>query len=100
VGRALQAAEQKRRTAKTPRLYAVVVLSDGRDTNSKSTKTDLLSLLPNSEAAEGTRIFVIAYGKDADKDTLQRIAEGSNGRLFVGGTEDVEKIYNSIAAYF
>ncbi len=100
VARALQAAEQQRRRTTTPRLYAIVVLSDGVDTNSHNTKSDLLSLLPNSEAAEGTRIFTIAYGKEADKATLQRIAEESNGRMFAGGTDDVEKIYTSIAAYF
>ena len=97
---ALRTAEARRRQEKTPRLYAVVLLTDGCDTSSRATKTDVLSLLPQSEQAEGTRVFAIGYGKEADKNTLQTISEASNGRMFAGGTEDVEKIYNAIAAYF
>lgn len=97
---ALDAAEKERKSPQTPHLYAVVVLSDGKDTESSHSILDVMAKLPNSEAAEGTRIFTIAYGNEADKEVLKRISELSNGRTFSGGTEEIEKIYNSIAAYF
>jgi Ca-activated chloride channel family protein len=99
VIQALEAANQERRDRKD-RLYAIVVLTDGRDEGSQHTKTDALALLPKSEESEGTRIFTIAYGQDADKGVLTELAEASNGRMFAGGAGDIEKIYQSIAAYF
>lgn len=97
---ALNAAEQQRKAQGDSRLYAVVVLSDGEDRNSQGTLSDVLERLPKSEDAAGTRVFTIAYGAEAQKNLLQQIAETSNGRMFSGGAEDIEKIYNSIAAYF
>jgi Ca-activated chloride channel family protein len=97
---ALTAAQEERRFRKDQRLYAVVLLSDGQDTDSKKSLMDVMALLPKSEEADGTRIFSIAYGEEADKEILQRISEQSNGRMFQSGTEDLEAIYNSIAAYF
>jgi Ca-activated chloride channel family protein len=100
VAEAYTAAEKERRSRTEPRLYAVVVLSDGKDTDSAATKTDVLALIPKGEDAEGPRIFAIAYGPEADKDTLKELAEVSNGRMFAAGTEDIGKVYEAIAAYF
>jgi Ca-activated chloride channel family protein len=93
-------AERSRKSDPEPRLYAVVLLSDGRDTSSHRTRTDVLARMPRAEAAEGTRIFSIAYGSDADKGVLTEISNASGGKVFTSGTEDVRKIYQAIAAYF
>ena len=85
-----------------PRLYGIVVLSDGQDTSSRVTKQELLSMLPQNPETEPdvTKIFTIAYGDDADVDTLQEISVTSNARMYKGSLENIEKVYISISSYF
>jgi Ca-activated chloride channel family protein len=68
------------------RINAVALLTDGR--NEDPQNRDLEKLLASLRAGnEGqstrpVRIFTIAYGKDADKDVLRRIAEATNAALY------------------
>ena len=55
-------------------------------------------LLPTGEDVEGTKIFTIAYGEDADADLMLRIANRTNGQTFTGNPENIDRIYNSISA--
>jgi Ca-activated chloride channel homolog len=80
------------------RLYGVVVLSDGDDTSSTLTENDMFNCLPSGEDVEGIKVFTIAYGEDADKDTLLQIANGTNGRMFEGDPETLEDVYLAISA--
>jgi Ca-activated chloride channel family protein len=80
------------------RLYGVVVLSDGKDTASHKTESDMYNCLPSGEDVEGVKVFTIAYGKGADKDLLQRIANRTNGRAFVGDPTTIEYVYLAISA--
>ena len=80
------------------RLYGIVLLSDGDDTSSERTENQMFGCLPSGEDVEGTKIFTIAYGDDADTDLMLRIANRTNGRSFTGDPESIERIYNSISA--
>lgn len=97
---ALSLVEQHKKTSKEPRLYGVVLLSDGKDTSSKHTISDLMELMPATEAADGTRLFTVAYGDEADKDVLKQLANRSNARYLEGTADNIEKIYHQISAYF
>lgn len=99
---ALQAIEQHKTAQKEQRLYGVVVLSDGKDTSSKTTKQELLALLPRNPelAPDVTKIFTIAYGDDADVDTLKEISLYSNAMIYTGTLENIETVYVSISSYF
>jgi Ca-activated chloride channel family protein len=81
-----------------PRLYGVVVLSDGDDTDSERTEADMFRCLPSGEAVEGVKVFTIAYGEDANTDLLQRIANRTNGGFFTGDPASIEYVYRAIAA--
>lgn len=96
---ALEAIEKAKKDDPS-RLYGVVLLSDGKDTSSKRTLSDLLDKMPTTESADGTRIFTVAYGTDADEDLLKQVSERSNARMMKGDAKDIDKIYHSIAAYF
>lgn len=100
IDRALTEIEQARATRKEPRLYGVVVLTDGKDTSSRTQKLDLLAKLPQGEDAESVKIFTIAYGKEADVDLLKQLSERSNAVSMKGEESDIEKVYHSIASYF
>lgn len=72
--------------AEPGRINAIVVLSDGEDTDSATSLNSLLAKI-NSSAKEGStsapvRIFAIAYGEGADKKMLEQIAKASGGQMF------------------
>jgi Ca-activated chloride channel family protein len=72
--------------AEPGRINAIVVLSDGQDTDSTMSLDSLLAKI-GTAAREGgddapVRIFPIAYGEGADTSALQRIAEATGGQWF------------------
>jgi len=80
------------------RLYGIVLLSDGQDTASANTQNQMFNCLPSGENVDGTKIFTIAFGEDADADLMLRIANRTNGKTFKGDPTSIESIYNSISA--
>jgi Ca-activated chloride channel family protein len=54
----------------------------------------------NQSEGGGVRVFTIAYGQDPNRDELQRFAEASGGKAFVGTTENIESVYRSISSFF
>ena len=73
------------KNAEPGRINAIVVLSDGEDTDSK-TSLDSLLVKVNSKTEGGddaaVRIFTIAYSSGADKSALARLSEASGGQTF------------------
>ncbi|WP_243075358.1 substrate-binding and VWA domain-containing protein [Microbacterium sp. SS28] len=72
--------------AEPGRINAIVVLSDGQDTDSAMSLDSLIAKIgkasrEGSDAAP-VRIFPIAYGEGADTSALQRIAEATGGQWF------------------
>ncbi len=80
------------------RLYGIVLLSDGQDTASTISESQMFNCLPTGESVAGVKIFTIAYGEDADKDLMLRIANRTNGKTFTGDPDSIEQIYNAISA--
>lgn len=74
------------------RLYGIVLLSDGQDTNSERTQSDLFACLPTGETAESPKIFTIAYGEDADTTLLERIANRTNGEAYEADPDNIREI--------
>lgn len=72
--------------AQPGRINAIVLLSDGQDTDSNISLDSLIAKI-SSDSREGgdaapVRIFPIAYGEGADTGALQRIAEATGGQWF------------------
>jgi Ca-activated chloride channel homolog len=85
------------------RINAVVVLTDGEDTDSSLSAEEIVEIVSNQDdAAPRVRIFTIAYSADAEgaAETLDRIAAGSGGQPYTGSTEDIEAVYRSISSFF
>lgn len=78
--------------------YAIVLMSDGLDTSSSNTKDQMIAALPTSEDATGTHIYTIAYGADADKETLIQIASQTNGNNYTATTSNIASVYFAINA--
>ena len=63
-------------------INAVVVLTDGRNDYTDNDLDGLVSQLQGSAQENGVRVFSIAYGPDADLQTLQRISEASRAAAY------------------
>lgn len=91
--------------AETGRINAIVVLTDGADTDSKTSLQSLLVKI-NSKKTEGNegaqvRIFPIAYGSQANKDVLGQIAKASGGQMFdASDPEKIDTVFASVINNF
>jgi Ca-activated chloride channel family protein len=76
----LRAADE---AAGDPRLYGIVLLSDGNNSGPGPTEGDMFNkCLPAGAEAVGVRVFTIAYGEDADEVLLTRIANHTQGKFY------------------
>ncbi|MFL5352071.1 extracellular solute-binding protein [Archangium sp.] len=97
---AMDEVDEARKKDTEPRSYGIVVLSDGKDTSSKKNRPDLIERLPKPEDTEGTRVFTIAYGDEADEELLRNLSDRSNALMVRGDSADLDKLYHQIASYF
>ena len=88
-------------SADDTRINAVVVLSDGADTEGRRGKANALAAIRARSEGEGRqiRIFTIAYGSDANA-TLEEIAAASGGNAYSGDPRTIEAVYLQISSYF
>ena len=77
---------------------AMVVLTDGLDTNSTRHRFD--EALIDAAAANDTTVFTIAYGSDADEDLLATLAKEANGNFYLGDEASIAAIYEEMSAAF
>jgi Ca-activated chloride channel family protein len=85
------------------RINAVVLLTDGEDTDSSKSVEDVeRELEGQGDSQKQVRVFTIAYsaGAAGAKEALQRIAVASGGNSYTGNTEDIEAVYRSISSFF
>lgn len=85
-------------TTSTNATNAMVVLTDGQDTRSYRYRFD--DELIETARANETTIFTIAYGSDADRETLEDLALAANGNFFLGDEASIASIYEEMSAAF
>ncbi len=97
------ATAQVKKLADTSRINAVVLLTDGEDTDS-TTSVDALvrELDAQGDSPRRVRVFTIAYsaGAQGAAESLERIADASGGKSYTGDTDDIETVYRSISSFF
>ncbi|HVF76807.1 MAG TPA: VWA domain-containing protein [Solirubrobacteraceae bacterium] len=98
-----QATAQVKKLADTSRINAVVLLTDGEDTDSsKSVDALVRELEAQGDSSRRVRVFTIAYsaGAQGAAENLKRIADASGGKSYTGDTDDIETVYRSISSFF
>jgi Ca-activated chloride channel homolog len=91
-------------TAADPdRINAVVLLTDGR--NEYPPDTDLSSLIREIQVSENSagavRVFSIAYGQDADLETLRQVSEASRAAAYdATDPTSIERIFTAVISNF
>ena len=99
----LRAFDTVRPIADRDHITAVVLLTDGEDTDSAATVEDVVQRLQGQGDTENkVRVFTIAYsaGATGAREQLAKIAEASGGQSYEGRTSDIESVYRSISSFF
>lgn len=97
------AVAQVKELADTSRINAVVLLTDGEDTDStKSVDALVRELEAQGDSSRRVRVFTIAYsaGAQGAAESLEQIADASGGKSYTGDTDDIETVYRSISSFF
>ena len=97
------AVDQVGKLADTSRINAVVLLTDGEDTDSsRSVGQVVKELEAQGDSTKRVRVFTIAYsaGATGAAENLAQIAAASGGKAYVGKTSDIESVYRSISSFF
>jgi len=85
------------------RINAVVLMTDGRNEYAPDTDLDgLIRMLSSSEISDtSVRVFSIAYGENADLDTLRKISEASRAAAYdATDPTSIERIFTAVISNF
>jgi Ca-activated chloride channel family protein len=86
------------------RINAVVLLTDGRNEDTFTDLNGTLSALRAGSEGQSTapvRLFTIAYGQDADKATLKRLAEATNAAAYdASDPQTITKVFTAVVSNF
>ncbi|MGQ9887351.1 MAG: extracellular solute-binding protein [Aggregatilineales bacterium] len=106
-GTALYAATQQivslmNEQADGDRIRAVVILSDGADTSDgRLTLNDAIrAVQATRESLNPVIVIPVAYGADADVNTLSSLARASNTRVQSGDPQNILNVLEIISSYF
>lgn len=84
----------------------IIVLTDGQDqlapgvSDQHNLSQLIQTITPSgSDAGQGVKIFTIAYGNDADVNTLKQIASASGGQEYPGNPQNIKQVYQDISTF-
>ena len=83
-------------------IKVVIVLTDGMDTVNQLTVDQLVNqiMASGANAGEAVKVYTIAYGQDADKNALTKIADATGGQEYAGTPENIKQVYLDISRFF
>lgn len=81
-------------------ISAVVVLTDGEDTQSTLKLAALLQKIEADRESGGIRVFTIGYGREAKQSVLETIAEASRAKFFAGNPGNIRAVFREISTFF
>lgn len=83
------------------RINAIVVMTDGKENNSQIRLRDLVAKLQRgSKSPLPVVVFCVAYGSDADLNTLESISAATGGQTRRGSPETIRELYKLLSTYF
>jgi Ca-activated chloride channel family protein len=97
-----RATEEVRKTAGADTINAIVVMTDGKNENPGDTDLDgLIGQLTDQASEGGIRVFTIAYGQDADLETLKRISEASRAAAYdATDPQTIDTVFTNVLSNF
>ena len=93
--------DQLQRLQDRERINAIVVMTDGKENNSRIRLRDLASKLQReNQSGVPVVVFCVAYGEDADMGTLEEISTATGGQTRRGSPETIRQLYKLLSTYF
>ena len=83
---------------KENKINMIVVLTDGKDTASKTTFQKLINYIQSQEGNLPV-IITIGYG-DVDENVLEQIADKTGGKYYKGTPETIKAVFQEIKTFF
>jgi Ca-activated chloride channel family protein len=98
----IDAAYQHLAAAQNPdaKIQAVVVLTDGEDTQSTMKLNELMERIKYNGENRAIHVFTIAYGHDARKDVLKQIADATQAKFYEGTPQNIVEVFRDISTFF
>jgi Ca-activated chloride channel family protein len=89
------------RVADSRRINAVMLLTDGQNSDANSDLEALVRSLEPETRENGVRVFTIGYGGDFDKKVLQRIAEATRAASYdASDPSSIGRIFKEVVSNF
>jgi Ca-activated chloride channel family protein len=85
---------------KPTHIAAVVVLTDGEDTDSRLSFDQLQTRIRFDSETRTIRVFTIGYGSGAQKDLLKKIADTTQARFYEGTPQNIKTVFQDISTFF
>jgi Ca-activated chloride channel family protein len=83
------------------RINAIVVMTDGKENNSRIQLRELIDKLRRGgETGLPVVVFCVAYGNDADMGMLEEISAATGGQTRRGSPETIRQLYKLLSTYF
>jgi Ca-activated chloride channel family protein len=83
------------------RINAIVALTDGKENASRVSLRQLTrEMQQGNQSGVPVVFFGIAFGKDADMNILQSLANATNGQVRKGDLETIRQLYKILSTYF
>lgn len=97
-----QAYDDMTKNGDTKHIRALLVMTDGMDTDSNSSLDDLMTKIGKTgeEGGNAIKVFTIAFGSDADQTVLKKIADAAGGQEYAADPKTVSQTYAAIATFF
>lgn len=89
-----------RRKTSAHRIRAAVVMTDGRDNQSRHGLAEVRSELASHAEDRAATIFTIGYGTEPDRDALQGLAGDGGGSFAEGNVDTIIGVYRDLASFF
>ena len=82
------------------KISAIIVLTDGADTDSRTKLPDLLNRIRFDNEKSTIRVFTIGYDSGGQKDVLQKIADATQAKFYEGKPENIREVFKDISTFF
>ncbi|MBC8159800.1 MAG: substrate-binding domain-containing protein [Roseiflexaceae bacterium] len=83
------------------RIRAVVVLTDGEDTDSVRSLEQLVQEIQRDAEGRSIKVFTIAFGGTANVEVVKQIAEATGAKSYqADDAAAIERVYRDIATFF
>ena len=89
-----------KRVENRDKISAIIVLTDGADTDSRTKLPELLNRIRFDNEKSTIRVFTIGYDSGGQADVLKKIADATQAKFYEGKPENIREVFKDISTFF